>query len=143
VGDPRTASLPSLNHYRLKPNDSTKHEFYTAKNSAAPTASLVCVIGFLEARDRLSAEFAETGKRFEMKRKVRKVGARRIPAAARINRLEESLGWPLRRQHLVILLLGSSAGESWFGSRTESNRVCQTYQAAGDRCLIGGAITRK
>jgi hypothetical protein len=75
-----------------------------------------------------------------MKRKVRKVGARRILLAARINRLEESL---FRRQHLAILFLGSLAGESSFGSRTESNRVCQTYQAAGDRsCLIGRAITR-
>jgi hypothetical protein len=80
--------------------------FTQRKLSAAPTASVVCVIDILEARDRLSAEFAETGKRFEMKRKVRKVGARRILLAARINRLEESLFWLLSVVTLSDLVLG-------------------------------------
>ena len=74
--------------------------------SAAPTASLACAIDFLEARDRLSAEFAETGKRFEMKRKVRKVTARRILSAGRINRLEEALYWLLPAATLGYLVLG-------------------------------------
>jgi hypothetical protein len=106
VGDPRTASLPSLNHYRLTQNDSIKHEFYTAKIVGRTHCFCSMVIDILEARDRLSAEFAETGKRFEMKRKVRKVGARRILLAARINRLEESLFWLLSVVTLSDLVLG-------------------------------------
>ncbi len=82
-----------------------KMNFTQQKLSAAPTASLACVIDFFEARDRLSAEFAETGKCFEMKRKVRKVAARRIPSVERIDRLEESLYWLLSAATLGYLVL--------------------------------------
>lgn len=80
--------------------------FTQQKWSAAPTASLACVIDFFETRDRLSAEFAETRTGFEVKRKVRKVGARRIPSVGRIDRLEESFYWLLSAATLDYLVLG-------------------------------------
>jgi len=79
---------------------------FTQQLSAAPTASLACVIDFFEARDRLSAEFAETRKGFDIKRKVRKVGVHRILSVGRIDRLEESLYWLLSAATLGYLVLG-------------------------------------
>jgi hypothetical protein len=73
-------------------------------NEVPPTSS-ASDIDFFKARDRLSARFEETSQECEIKRKIRKVAARRMPPVRRIDRLEESLYWLLWAATLVYLLL--------------------------------------
>jgi hypothetical protein len=71
--------------------------------TAIPTAS-ACVIDFLQARDRLSAEFKGIRKKTEMTWKARKVAACRMPIA-RVDRLEDSLYWLLSVATVGYLIL--------------------------------------
>ena len=84
-------AVPSVDHH---PN----------LNEGPPTSS-VCDIDFFKARDRLSARFEETSKEFEIKWKIRKVAACRMPSVRQIDRLEESLYWLLSAATLVYLVL--------------------------------------
>jgi hypothetical protein len=71
--------------------------------TAIPTTS-ACVIDFLKARDRLSAEFAGTSKELGIAWKADKVDARRLPSA-QVDRLEDSLYWLLSAATLGYLVL--------------------------------------
>jgi hypothetical protein len=82
--------------------------------TASPDASSAHIINFLEARDRLLGGLEKTRGVFEIKRKVGKVAARRIPSGGRIDRLEDSLYWLFSAATLIILPSRSLAAESSF-----------------------------
>ena len=81
-------------------------KFTEQRLPAAPTTSLACVIDFLKARGRLSAEFEATSNEFQIERRTGKVGARRLPSVGWIDRLEDSLYWLLSTATLLYLVLG-------------------------------------
>ena len=83
-------------------------KFTQQKLTAAIPTTSACIIDFLKARDRLSAEFKGAGKELEMTRNARKVSARRMPSA-RVDRLEDSLYWLLSAAtvgYLVLEIIG-------------------------------------
>ncbi len=75
--------------------------------AAIPTTS-ACIIDFLKARDRLSAEFEGTSRELEIAWKAHKIAARRMPSV-RVDRLEDSLYWLLSAAtvgYLVLEIIG-------------------------------------
>jgi hypothetical protein len=79
-------------------------EFTSEKLTAATPATSASVVDFLEARDRLSAEFEGSSKDFKLTWRTRKVIAPRMPSP-RVDRLEESLYWLISAATLGYLLL--------------------------------------
>ena len=83
-------------------------KFTQQKLTAAIPTTSACIIDFLKARDRLSAEFEGTSKELKTTWKARKVGARRMPSV-RVDRLEDSLYWLLSAAtvgYLVLEIIG-------------------------------------
>ncbi|MEY2607099.1 MAG: hypothetical protein QOH31_4939 [Verrucomicrobiota bacterium] len=83
-------------------------KFTQQKLTAAIPTTSACIIDFLNARDRLSAEFEGTSKELEITWKARKVAARRMPSV-RVDRLEDSLYWLLSAAtvgYLVLEIIG-------------------------------------
>jgi hypothetical protein len=83
-------------------------KFTQQKLTAATPTTSACIIDFLKARDRLSAEFEGTSKELEKTWKARKVGARPMPSV-RVDRLEDSLYWLLSAAtvgYLVLEIIG-------------------------------------
>jgi hypothetical protein len=79
-------------------------KFTQQKLTAAIPTTSACVIDFLKARDRLSAEFEGTSKELEITWKARKVAACRMPSV-QVDRLEDSLYWLLSAATLGYLVL--------------------------------------
>jgi hypothetical protein len=79
-------------------------KFTQQKLTAAIPTTSACIIDFLKARDRLSAEFEGTSRELEIAWKAHKIAARRMPSV-RVDRLEDSLYWLLSAATLGYLVL--------------------------------------
>jgi hypothetical protein len=60
---------------------------------------------FVEAGDRLAEGFEDSGRDFEINRRLSELAARRLPSVKRVDRLEESLYWLFSAVALAYLLL--------------------------------------
>ncbi len=83
-------------------------KFTQQKLTAAIPTTSACIIDFLKARDRLSAEFEGTSRELEITWKAHKIAARRMPSV-RVDRLEDSLYWLLSAAtvgYLVLEIIG-------------------------------------
>jgi hypothetical protein len=102
---PLTANEHSPGNVMTTNSDAIRTINHQTNLNGVPSAARSSVIDFVEARDRLSAEFLETAERCAAARKISDGAARRRRSIELTNRVEQSLYWLLSAAVLAYLAL--------------------------------------